>query len=102
MIASDEAEGSNSSRCLPIEEQRRIWLEECPQWAESWNISPEEYLSRAHSVVNELRGRGKVVSGIESLHRHKGQDMEAYNAAFSAQYGKVFTINDLHMFSLRR
>jgi hypothetical protein len=83
------------------EERRRIWTEEAHRWAESWGITSEEYLKRADDLVNYLRKIKKIVSGRESLIRHKGQNIAVYNEAFSKQYGKIFTIDDFHLFSLR-
>jgi hypothetical protein len=102
MSQSDEELVDNP---LPLsiskEERRRIWTEEAPRWADSWGITVDDYLERADKIVNYLRKKKKNISGRESLIRHKGQSIEAYNEAFSEQYGKVFTIDDLHMFTLR-
>jgi hypothetical protein len=83
------------------EERRRIWTEEASRWAESWGITVSDYLERADKTVNYLRKKKKNVSGRESLIRHKGQNIVAYNKAFSEQYDKVFTIDDFHLFSIR-
>lgn len=86
---------------IPKEERRRLWTEEASIWAHSWGITTEDYLERADKLIYHLRKRKKNISGRESLIRHPGVNLEAYNAAFSAQYGKTFTIDDLHMFSVR-
>ncbi len=98
----DHSQSGMYSSGLTREEMRARWTEEAPIWAASWGISTEEYLKRADALIEHIRKRKKIYAGRECLIRHPAVNLKEYNEAFSAQYGKVFTIDDVHLFSLRR
>ena len=88
-------------RSIPKAERSKRWTEEAPLWAANWGMPVDEYLRRADDCIQRLRKRGKGVSGRESLFRLSKPDLDAMNAAYSERYGRTWTVNDVHMFSLR-